>query len=174
MQRDDVLTDLMARAAEGDDTAVAQFVRVTQADVWRLCQALGSAGEVEDLVQETYVRAIGAIPSFRGDASARSWLLRIARNVCADHVRHRQRVRGLLERLAPAVRHSVHDEPDFTASVVAALPRARREAFVLTQILDLSYEEAAKVLDCPVGTIRSRVFRARTQLSRQYGAADIA
>ncbi len=172
--RDEILADLVRRAVEGDDTAVAQFVRLTQPDVWRLCGALGSVGEVEDLVQETYLRAIRAIPSFRGESGVRPWLLRIARNVCADHVRRRQRERGLIERIGPTVTGSTVAHPDFTASVVSALPVAQREAFVLTQLLDLSYEAAAEVLDCPVGTIRSRVFRARSELARHYERTETA
>lgn len=174
MRHDEILGDLVRRAAEGDDTALAHFVRLTQPEVWRLCGALGSTGEVEDLVQETYLRAIRAIPAFRGDSGVRPWLLRIARNVCADHVRRRQRDRGLVERLRPTVRESTTAHPDFTASVLAVLPVAQREAFVLTQLLDLSYEAAAEVLDCPVGTIRSRVFRARTELARHHQASETA
>ena len=78
---------LLDAAREGDDQAVAELVRRTQPDVWRLCVALGSTGEEQDLVQETYLRALRSLGSYRGDAPVRAWLLSIARNVCADHVR---------------------------------------------------------------------------------------
>lgn len=167
-----MLRDLLDRAAEGDDTALAALVRETQHDVWRLCTALGSTGEVDDLVQETYLRAIPSIGRFRGDASVRSWLLAIARNVCADHVRRRQRERRLMDRMRERTVESVAPEPGLPITGLDELRPERREAFVLTQLLDLSYEEAAEVAGCPVGTIRSRVYRAREDLAG--GFADEA
>jgi RNA polymerase sigma-70 factor (ECF subfamily) len=163
--QDDVLRDLLEKAAEGDDRALAVLVRRTQHDVRRLCTALGSAGEVDDLVQETYLRAIPSIPSYRGDSSVRSWLLAIARNVCADHVRRRQRERRLLDRIRSRTVEPVSPAPELPMTSIDHLSPERREAFVLTQLLDLSYEDAAAVVGCPVGTIRSRVFRAREDLA---------
>lgn len=161
----DVLRDLLEKAAEGDDRALGLLVRRTQRDVWRLCSALGSVGEVDDLVQETYLRAIASIQNYRGDASVRSWLLAIARNVCADHVRRRQRERRLLDRIRSRTVEPVSPEPELPITSLEHLSPERREAFVLTQMLDLSYEDAAAVVGCPVGTIRSRVFRARADLA---------
>lgn len=163
------LDELLERAAEGDDRALALLVRRTQQDVWRLCSALGSAGEVDDLVQETYLRAIPNIGSYRGDASVRSWLLAIARNVCADHVRRRQRERRLIDRLRSRTTEPVAPEPALPMPSLEHLSPERREAFVLTQLLDLSYEDAAAIVGCPVGTIRSRVFRAREDLTAALG-----
>ena len=96
---DDPLWPYAAAAAEGDNVAVAELVRRTEQAVWQVCAALGSDGEVEDLVQETYLRALRSLPRFRGDAPVRLWLLSIARRTCADHVRRRQRQRRLLDRL---------------------------------------------------------------------------
>ena len=163
--RDNDLRDLLEKAAEGDDRALGVLVRLTQRDVWRLCTALGSVGEVDDLVQETYLRAIPSIQSYRGEASVRSWLLAIDRNVCADHVRRRQRERRLVDRIRERTVEPVSPEPDLPITTLDHLAPERREAFVLTQLLDLSYEDAAAVVGCPVGTIRSRVFRAREDLS---------
>jgi RNA polymerase sigma-70 factor (ECF subfamily) len=162
---DDDLRDLLEKAAEGDDRALGVLVRRTQRDVWRLCTALGSVGEVDDLVQETYLRAIPSIPRYRGESSVRSWLLAIARNVCADHVRRRQRERRLVERIRERTVEPVSPEPELPMTSLEHLSEERREAFVLTQLLDLSYEDAAAVVGCPVGTIRSRVFRARQDLA---------
>jgi len=160
----DPLIALLNAALEGDNRALGEFVRQTQPIVWRLCTALGSPGDEEDLVQETYLRATKAIGSYRGDAPVRSWLLSIARNVCADHVRQNQRQRRILDRV---VRTTVEDhEPshDGLHDLVRALPTDRREAFLLTQVLGLSYDEAAETIGCPIGTIRSRVARARADL----------
>jgi RNA polymerase sigma-70 factor (ECF subfamily) len=169
---DDPLLDLIEGAREGDDHAVAELVRRTQPDVWRLCQALGSPGEVEDLVQETYLRALRSLPTFRGDSSVRSWLLAIGRHVCADHVRRRTRQRRLLERVRSVAER--HDAPGPTSvdDLLEGLSPERREAFVLTQLLGLSYDDAARALDCPVGTVRSRVARARADLLAVVQRAD--
>ena len=94
----------------------------------------------------------------------RSWLLAIGRNVCADHVRRRERRRRLDVRARPTADEAVTaiDEP--IDDLLAPLDADRREAFVLTQLLGLCYQEAADTLGCPVGTVRSRVARARSQL----------
>lgn len=168
-RRNDSLTRYVAAAVEGDDVAVAELVRLTQPAVWKLCTALGSAGEIEDLVQETYLRALKALPTFRGDAPVHLWLLSIARRTCADHVRRRQRSRRLMQRLTtelPPITAAATGSTDQVHDVelVDALAPERREAFVLTQLVGLSYDEAASVAGCPIGTIRSRVARARADL----------
>lgn len=168
----DDLTRLLLAAADGDRLALSSFVRGTQADVWRFCAHLVDPGIADDLTQEVYLRAVRAIPSFRGDASARTWLLSIARRTAADEIRQRQRRRRLPN---PERRH----EPDRTDAValeelVAQLDDDRRAAFVLTQVLGLSYAEAAEACEVPIGTIRSRVARAREQLLSRLDAADQA
>lgn len=164
----DDLTLLARAAAEGDRVALAAFVRQTQPEVWRVCARLGDRAEADDLTQEVYLRALPALESFRGEASARTWLLQIARNVCADHVRRRTRGRALLDRIVRGSR-SADDGTSATGVVdlddaIAALDPHRREAFVLTQVVGLSYAEAAAVCRVPIGTIRSRVARARADL----------
>jgi RNA polymerase sigma-70 factor (ECF subfamily) len=147
--------------------ALADLVRRTQADVWRLCAHLGDRASADDLTQEVYLRAIPALAGFRGDAPVRTWLLGIARRTCADAVRRRRRQRRLLDRIAarPAIASSTDpSERHGLDALIAALSPERREAFVLTQLLGLSYAEAAEVADCPLGTIRSRVARARDDL----------
>ncbi len=151
-------------AREGDGVAIGELVRRTQAAVWQVCAALGSAGEEEDLVQETYLRALRALPGYRGEAPITVWLLSIARRVCADHVRQRQRRRRLAERLIRHVAAPDVGPPDVSDDLLRVLDPDRREAFVLTQLVGLSYQDAAAVIDCPIGTIRSRVARARADL----------
>jgi RNA polymerase sigma-70 factor (ECF subfamily) len=161
---DDPLRAYLDAALEGDDVAVGELVRLTQPAVWQVCTALGSAGEVEDLVQDTYLRALGALPRYRGDAPVRVWLLAIARRVCADHVRRRQRRRRLLDRVRGHTTQLDVPAPEVVDDLLDVLDADRREAFVLTQLVGLSYEEAATVVGCPIGTIRSRVARARADL----------
>lgn len=155
-------------AAGGDRVAVAAFVRRTQPEVWRVCARLGSRADADDLTQEVYLRALPALARFRGDASARTWLLQITRHVCADHVRRATRARALLDRLVQRTEVSVA-VPARTGEIeldeaIGDLDPDRRAAFVLTQVAGLSYAEAADVCEVPVGTIRSRVARARADL----------
>lgn len=164
----DELTQMALAAAGGDRAAVAAFVRRTQPEVWRVCARLGDRADADDLTQEVYLRALPALVRFRADASARTWLLQIARHVCADHVRRATRRRALLDRIVQKGDPS-EAEPARTGEVelddaIGSLDPDRRSAFVLTQIAGLSYAEAAEVCEVPVGTIRSRVARARADL----------
>ena len=171
---DELLARLAAAAAEGDGAAVAELVRLAQPAVWRVCAAMGSGDDVEDLVQETYLHALKSLPTYRSDAPVRVWLLAVARNVCADQVRRRQRQRRLIERVSRLT--DVDDRSPSTGDHSSDLPRVldgdRREAFVLTQLIGLSYEEAAAVADCAIGTIRSRVARARAELVEAVRIAE--
>lgn len=166
----DELTRLALAAGGGDRVALASFVRVSQAEVWRLCAHLVDRGAADDLTQEVYLRAVPALERFRGESSARTWLLTIARRTCADALRRRIRQRRLTERVTSLAHEetSPHDEPASGGSelddLVAALTPDRRAAFVMTQLLGLSYAEAAEVAGVPIGTIRSRVARAREDL----------
>jgi RNA polymerase sigma-70 factor, ECF subfamily len=167
----DELERIAADAAEGDPLAAAALVRATQSDVWRLCVALGDRDSADDLTQETYLRAFGSLHRFENRSSVRTWLLSIARRVCADAVRSRRRRRLTLVRddadLEALSRPRDADPVAESATVADLLTRLdpdRREAFVLTQLLGLPYAEAAEVVGCPVGTIRSRVARARADL----------
>ncbi|MDQ3406213.1 MAG: sigma-70 family RNA polymerase sigma factor, partial [Actinomycetota bacterium] len=143
----------------------------TQRDVWRLIAHLVGVPHADDLTQETFLRSLRSLPSFEGRSSARTWLLSIARRAAIDHLR--------AQRVQPAL---VFDEPSDVADpgagfeeivavnlMLAALPTDRREALLLTQVLGLSYAEAATICDCPVGTIRSRVARGREDLIQARG-----
>ena len=169
------LTALALAAGAGDRVALASFVRRTQADVWRFCAHVNGRAEADDLTQETFLRAIPALARFEGRSSARAWLLSIARRTCADSVRRTVRRRRLAEQAAAQVRPDAHPaaagEVDLTL-LLTSLDADRRQAFVLTQLLGLSYAETADACGCPVGTIRSRVARAREDLMRQLGQAE--
>ncbi len=93
----DEITELAVAAGAGDRVAMTTFVRRTQAEVWRVCSHLGDADNADDLTQETYLRALPALAGFRGESSARTWLLSIARRTCADAVRSRTRHRRMVE-----------------------------------------------------------------------------
>lgn len=162
----DRLTVLALRAKAGDRSALHDLIAETRPAVWRLCRFLGSPNDPDDLTQETFERALGALHRFRGDGSAQAWLLAIARRVCVDATRRIQRQRRLDEKVLATAPIDLHDDHSWveTDDLLAGLDADRREAFVLTQFVGLSYEEAAAVAGCPVGTIRSRVARARADL----------
>jgi RNA polymerase sigma-70 factor (ECF subfamily) len=172
----DDLARLAADAAAGDPLAAGALVRATQSEVWRLCVALGDRDSAEDLTQETYLRAFAALGRFEGRSSVRTWLLSIARRVCADAVRSRRRRRltlfpgdADLETLPGTDDGDRVAESSAVADLLARLEPDRREAFALTQLVGLPYAEAAEVVGCPVGTIRSRVARARADLAAALG-----
>ena len=163
----DELTRLLLGARDCDHAALGAFVRRSQPDVWRFVANRVGAADADDLTQDVYLRAWRALPAYRHEASARTWLLAIARRACVDALRARTRRRRLTERLD--ARPPSHPSPDPAAAhalddLVAGLAGDRRDAFVLTQMLGCSYDDAATVCDVPVGTIRSRVARARADL----------
>ncbi|MFC7481808.1 sigma-70 family RNA polymerase sigma factor [Luedemannella flava] len=170
---DSEITQLALAAGRGDRGAAGAFVAATQSDLLRFLAYLVGAGLAEDLAQETYLRAMRALPGFAGLSGARTWLLSIARRVAVDHIRHvtrRPRAADLADWQSAAEATAGGQRAGFEDGVllidlVRALPDDRREAFVATQLLGMSYEEAAEVCECPIGTIRSRVARARADLA---------
>ncbi|MGH3868307.1 MAG: sigma-70 family RNA polymerase sigma factor [Pseudonocardiaceae bacterium] len=179
---DDARTTALALAAgAGDRAALVAFIRATQRDVYRFLCHLCARGEAEDLTQETYLRALRALPSFAGRSCARTWLLSIARRVAADQVRRamtRPRTTAVedwdtVAAASPTHRRSGFDEGILLRELVAALEPDRRDAFVLTQMLGLDYASTAEVCGCPIGTIRSRVARARDDLIREMHAPGL-
>lgn len=181
---DDRVTRAALAAKSGDRAAATEFIELTYQQVQRFVGHLCDPSEIEDLTQETYLRAMTGLRRFAARSSARTWLLSIARRVAADHVRtatRRPRTTSL-DTSDPAVdrvlgRESVRFENSvLIGHLLESLSPERREAFVATQVLGLSYDEAAEVCDCPVGTIRSRVARARMDLvdalNQDAGARD--
>jgi len=173
MRDDESVTGWALAARSGDERAVEQFVRATQLDVRRYVTHLsGDPQATDDLVQDTYVRALRSLPRFEGRSSARTWLLTIARRVVADRIRShavRPRLSATDDWQTAAERVQPRGVPGFDegvalAELLAALTPERREAFVLTQLLGLPYAATAGVIGCPVGTVRSRVARARETL----------
>ena len=177
---DDDVTQLAKAAGRGDEAALSRFIAATQRDVWRTVAYLADPASADDLTQETFLRAIKSLPRFSGRSTARTWLMSIARRVVVDQIRH--------DSCRPRPAHVV-DLDDVLGSsrggnriedmveiriLLDGLSLERREALVLTQVLGLSYAEAADVCGCPVGTIRSRVARARDDLIRAAQSDDRA
>jgi RNA polymerase sigma-70 factor (ECF subfamily) len=174
----DELTRLAVAARNGDPHDMAAFIGASRRQVWSLCAHLVDADSADDLTQETYLRMFRTLRSFRQDSSARTWLLSITRHVCMDELRQRIRRR----RRDASLVTSAGEEPAYggdtdqaeVRELLSHLDADRREAFALTQLIGLSYDEAATVCRCPVGTIRSRVARARADLITALGLAPAA
>jgi len=170
----DELTRLAHAARLGDAAALEALVAASYPQVERFCAGLAGPAAAQDLAQETFLRCVPALRRFRGDASARTWILAIARHVCLDELRARSR-RGpavpLSPELAAPVVADVAEQAAAT-DLLARLEPDRRAAFVLTQLLQMPYEEAARVCGCPAGTIRSRVARARGDLITMLSGAS--
>lgn len=150
-----------------------------EGQVYRTCfHMMGSAEDAADCAQETMLRAFRAFSSFRRDAQFSTWIIRIALNVCADALRRRRPAVSL-----EALREETgFDPPDrgkgayalleekerlrLLRRAVALLPEDARQLIVLRDFQGLSYEEIAGILNLPLGTVKSRVSRAREKLSR--------
>lgn len=166
------VTKLALAAGRGDKAALTEFIKLTQSDVWRLLAHLGGVEIADDLTQETYLRVIGALPRFAARSSARTWLLSLARRVWVDNIRHdmaRPKKSHAEVENVDAPTESTWSEWVDMRILIDTLPADRREALILTQVLGFSYEEAAKIADVRVGTIRSRVARARADIIEASG-----
>jgi RNA polymerase sigma-70 factor (ECF subfamily) len=137
-----------------------------------------NAAEAEDLVQETCLRALRSIDGLRADGSAKSWLFTILRNIWLNQLRHRRTAPAVVELDADGSAPNEPADPaqDPHSDYVSKLERERvrtaieqlpvefREIIIVREYEELSYEEIAAVLDCPLGTVRSRLARARSRL----------
>ena len=173
MSMDESITAWALAARGGDADAVEHFVRALHLDVTRYVAHLcGDPQAADDLAQDTFLRALGSLHRFEGRSSARSWLLSIARRAVIDSYRYasaRPRLSDVPDWQLAVEYAQPRDLPGFDDGIalldlLESLPDERREAFILTQLVGLPYGEAAEVSDCPVGTVRSRVARARSAL----------
>lgn len=173
MVDDQELDRLARRSRTGDRAALGQLCAALEEHVWRYCQALlDDPTLAEDAAQDAFVRLVRALPGWRGEAPVRVFVLLLARRAVADAVRSeaRHRRRG---RVAP-----VRDEEPDAAGVLVledlmrGLPDDQRDAFALTQLVGLPYAEVAAVTGVPIGTVRSRVARARDRLIAAVRAAE--
>ncbi|AKK02141.1 RNA polymerase sigma factor [Corynebacterium epidermidicanis] len=172
-RNDEYVTELALLAGKGDRAALTEFIEATQGDVWRLLAHLGGRDIADDLTQETYLRVIGALPRFSARSSARTWLLSLARRVWVDNIRHDmarpRKANAALEDTADTESSSSWTEWIDARMLIDSLSPERREALILTQVLGYSYEEAARIADVRLGTIRSRVARARADMIEAAG-----
>lgn len=172
--------ELVRRFKAGEPEAFTDLVRRHQHRVYSVClRVLGDADAAADVAQDTFIAVLRKLDGFRGDAAFTTWLHRVAVNACYDELR-RTRRRPMLHVLAddgpeheagpPAPDHAdevagTHD----AAAAIASIPEEFRMAVVLADVHDMAYEQISKVLDVPVGTVKSRVHRGRLALAATLG-----
>lgn len=152
-------------AARGDLAAFERLVRAYQGQVWRfLRHLLGDPTLAEDVTQETFLRVYRRLASFGFRSKFSTWVFSVARNAGIDALRARERRARLVGELAPPEPGRDPSAGAEIAASIAALSPKLREAFVMVEVLGFSYREVGEAVGAPEGTIKSRVFRARTQL----------
>jgi RNA polymerase sigma-70 factor (ECF subfamily) len=182
---DDTDQELVRRVQAGDQTAFNLLVLKYQHRVLKLVgRFVNDAAEAEDVAQEAFLKAYRALASFRGDSAFYTWLYRIAINTAKNALvsQRRRPVDFDLDLQDPDQydRHAKLKEADTPEGVLltdeiravveeamAELPEDLRTAIVLRELEGLSYEEIAEAMDCPVGTVRSRIFRAREAIDKK-------
>ena len=165
----------MRRARGGDLGAFEELVRGHQADVYRLALHLvRDVQTAEDVTQEAFVRAYRSLRRFRGGSKFSTWLFRITRNCAVDAIRKRERRRTYES--AALERERGIEEPSLRVALDEALDALEpdlREPFLLIEVLGLSYLEASGVLGIAVGTVKSRMHRARRELMAALGEEEL-
>jgi RNA polymerase sigma-70 factor, ECF subfamily len=186
MTERDIDQQLVERAQRGDKRAFELLVEKYQRKLARLLSRLiRDPGEVEDVTQEAFIKAYRALPSFRGDSAFYTWLYRIGINTAKNYL-------VAMGRRAPTSTEVEAEEAEGYESgellrdintpeslllskeiagtvnaAIEALPEDLRSAIQLRELEGMSYEEIARLMDCPIGTVRSRIFRAREAIAER-------
>ncbi len=186
MSERDIDRQLVERAQRGDKQAFSLLVEKYQRKLGRLLSRLiRDPAEVEDVTQEAFIKAYRALPAFRGDSAFYTWLYRIGINTAKNYLM-------AMGRRAPTSTEVEAEEAEgfeegeqlrdintpesvllsneiaqTVNSTIEKLPEELRTAIQLREIEGMSYEDIARVMDCPIGTVRSRIFRAREAIAEQ-------
>lgn len=171
--------ELVVRAQNGDQRAFELLVRKYQYKIIQLVSRLVGDGDAPDVAQETFIKAWRALKGFQGNSAFYTWLYRIGINTAKNHLVAQGRRPSGQDNIdvsdAEQYGHTEHlsdvDTPEAAAlteeiksqvaATIAGLPPDLRQAITLRELEGLSYEEIAEVMNCPIGTVRSRIFRAR-------------
>ncbi|HEX2944620.1 MAG TPA: sigma-70 family RNA polymerase sigma factor [Clostridia bacterium] len=174
---------LLERSKAGDAAAFEELIEAYQKKIFNLAyRIVGNYDDAADLAQEAMIRIFRSIANFREQSSFSTWVYRITTNVCLDEIRRKKntRVLSLDEEIhvedGEVKRQIMSDEPQpdevaereelrsLIDSAIKSLPEDQRLVLTLRDLQGLSYEEISKILDCPVGTVKSRINRARQAL----------
>lgn len=184
MSERDVDAKLVARVQAGDKAAFDLLVLKYQRKILRLLsRMLRDQSEIEDVMQEAFIKAYRALPQFRGDSAFYTWLYRIAINTARNWMASQSRrpsspslhqsedgetfdeIDNLTDNNTPESLLASREIAESVNDSIQALPAELRTAIVLREIEGLSYEEIAQAMECPIGTVRSRIFRAREAIA---------
>lgn len=171
-------TELVARAQKGDARAFELLVRKYQSRIVSLAERLVGDSDAQDVAQESFIKAHRALKGFKGDAQFFTWLYRITVNTAKNYLVARRRRPATqdvdavdAEQFGHTLQMSDNDTPErlllsaeiqtHVTQAIAKLPSDLRQAISLRELDGLSYEEIADIMECPIGTVRSRIFRAR-------------
>jgi RNA polymerase sigma-70 factor (ECF subfamily) len=176
---------LVERVQKGDSKAFDLLVQKYQSRILKLiARFVRNPADVQDVAQEAFIKAYRALPNFRGESAFYTWLYRIAINTAKNHLVAAGRktpsyavdvqevekydASEWLKEYATPERELLADEIQVTVNnALEGLPPDLREAITLREIEGLSYEDIAQVMDCPIGTVRSRIFRAREAIDEK-------
>ena len=178
---------LVKRAKKGDSRAFDLLVLKYQGRVAQLVSRyVNNAAEVEDVTQEAFIKAYRALPKFRGDSAFYTWLYRIAANAAKNHLVALGRRPTTDLALDDSESYEVpgrlkdNESPDevimgqqleaVISQAIDVLPLELKAALTLREFEGLSYDEIAEVLECPIGTVRSRIFRAREAIDQKVAS----
>ncbi len=186
MSERDIDSQLVARAQRGDKRAFELLVEKYQRKLGRLlARFIRDPAEVEDVTQEAFIKAYRALPAFRGDSAFYTWLYRIAINTAKNYLM------ALGRRAPTSTEVEAEDAEGFedgeqlrdintpesvllsteiartVNATIDELPEELRTAIQLREIEGMSYEDIARIMDCPIGTVRSRIFRAREAIAER-------
>ena len=184
MKASDTDQQLVQRAQRGDLRAFDLLVLKYQGRIAALISRyVSDAGEVEDVTQEAFIKAYRALRKFRGDSAFYTWLYRIAANAAKNHLVAKGRRPGadatiedaegydegglLSESASPEALAMGKELAEVVESALNELPDELKAALILREFDGLSYDDIADVLGCPVGTVRSRIFRAREAIDQR-------
>jgi len=185
MGKNEVDRALVERVQQGDSRAFDLLVRKYQHKIVGLISRyVADRSECQDVAQEAFLRAWRAIHTFRGDSAFYTWLYKIAANTAKNHLVAKRRrppnddvamedavygpsAERLYENATPEHEMMRQEIEQTVLSAVQELPDELRTAITLREVDGLSYEEIARTMDCPIGTVRSRIFRAREAIDQQ-------
>ena len=177
-------SELVTRAKAGDQDAFEQLVRDNEKRIYNLAlRMVGSPEDALDLSQEAFLNAWKGLASFQGNSSFSTWLYRLASNACLDFLRARKRRQAAMgpplslddadaapppadERFQPDLQLACRERASALRRAMDALPPHHRQVLVLRELSGLSYQELSDVLQLDMGTVKSRLTRARVSLKK--------
>ena len=189
-QNNSVDKQLVERVRRGDKRAFDLLILKYQHKIISIVgRYLGDQNDVQDVSQETFIKAYRAIPNFRGESAFYTWLYRIAVNTAKNHLVSKSRRPpnidvdiddGEFQNNSAVLRDNESPQASLATSQmeqvifrsIENLPSELRIAVTLREFDGLSYEEIARIMDCPVGTVRSRIFRAREAIEKKITLMD--